>query len=187
MLAHEAAFGLGLERVAMVPTGRAPHKAIADDPGGRARYEMTKLAAAGDDLLHADSIEIDAAARDDSPTYTVDTLRALGEAKGVELVLIMGADAAASFESWRAPRQILELARLAVAGRPGVALDEAEAALERLGGRERMAVVAMPEIGISSTRVRGRVAEGGSIRHLVPERVAELIADRGLYRAGVRA
>ena len=187
MLAHEAAFGLGLEGVVFVPTGRAPHKVIADDPGGRTRYEMTALAAAGNDLLHVDSIEIDAAARDDSPTFTVDTLRALTEAEDLELVLIMGADVAASLESWRAPREILELARLGVAGRPGAALDEAEAALERLGARGRMDLVAMPEIGVSSTRIRRRVAEGGPIRHLVPERVAELIAERGLYREGVRA
>ena len=187
MLAHEAAFGLGLEQVALVPTGRAPHKAIAEDPGGRARYEMTALAAAGSDLLRADPIEIDAAARDDAPTYTVETLRALSEAEDAELVLIMGGDVAATFEAWRSPDEILELARLGVAARPGAALEEAEAALERLGARERMKVVAMPEIGVSSTRIRRRVSEGVPIRHLVPVPVAELIAARGLYRPGVPA
>lgn len=187
MLAHEAAFGLGLDRVVLVPTGRAPHKVIADDPGALARFEMTQLAAAGADLLHADSIEIDAAARDDAPTYTVDTLRALVEAGDAELVLLMGADVAATFESWRAPGEILELARLGVAGRPGTALDEAEAALERLGARGRMEVVAMPEIGVSSTRIRRRVAEGGPIGHLVSAAVAELIAAQRLYREGVPA
>ena len=187
MLAHEAAFQLGLERVVLVPTGRAPHKVIADDPGGPARFEMTELATAGTDLLQADSIEIDAAARDDAPTYTVDTLRALAVAQGADLVLIMGADIAATFESWQAPGEILELARLGVAGRRGAALDEAEAALERLGGGDRLDLVAMPEIGVSSTRIRRRVAEGGPIRHLVPEAVAEMIAARGLYREGVPA
>lgn len=187
MLAHEAAFGLGLQRVVLVPTGRAPHKVIAEDPGGPARFEMTEVAAAGSDVLDADSLEIEAAAAADAPTYTVDTLRALADRGDEELVLIMGADVAATFEAWRAPAEILALARLAVAGRPGAALDEADAALERLGARERTELVAMPEIGVSSTRIRRRVAEGGPIGHLVPPGVARLIADRGLYREGVRA
>jgi nicotinate-nucleotide adenylyltransferase len=187
VLAHEAAFGLGLSRVLLVPTGRAPHKLIADDPGGRARYEMTALAAAGSDLLEADSLEIDAAASDEAPTYTVDTLRALAGNQDAELVLIMGADAAATLESWREPGAILELARLAVAGRPGAALELAEQAVARLGAPERLEVVAMPEIGVSSTSIRRRVAEGGPIRHLVPDAVAELIAARRLYAQGVPA
>ena len=45
----------------------------------------------------------------------------------------------------------------------------------------------MPEIGVSSTMVRERVAEGRSIRYLVPDGVAELIAERGIYRQAVRA
>ena len=57
---------------------------------------------------------------------------------------------------------MLELARLGIAARPGTALDEAEAALERLGGAERAEVVRMPEIGVSSTGdPRGGWRRGG--------------------------
>jgi nicotinate-nucleotide adenylyltransferase len=42
--------------------------------------------------------------------------------------------------------------------------------------------VRMPEIGISSTGIRRRVAAGRPVRHLVPDDVAEFIAERGLYR-----
>jgi len=45
----------------------------------------------------------------------------------------------------------------------------------------------MPEIGVSSTRIRRRVAQGRPIRYLVPDRVAAMIAERGLYREAVRA
>jgi nicotinate-nucleotide adenylyltransferase len=82
---------------------------------------------------------------------------------------------------------VVELAALAIAGRPGTILDEAEAALGRLGALDRTEVVRMPEIGVSSTGIRRRVAEGWPIRYLVPEAVRERIAEIGLYREGVRA
>jgi len=59
--------------------------------------------------------------------------------------------------------------------------------LERLGAAERAEVVRMPEIGVSSTRIRRRVARGRPIRYLVPDRVAAMIAERGLYREAVPA
>ena len=45
----------------------------------------------------------------------------------------------------------------------------------------------MPEIAVSSTRIRRRIAQGGPVRYLVPDPVAELIAADGLYREAVRA
>jgi nicotinate-nucleotide adenylyltransferase len=100
-----------------------------------------------------------------------------------EFVFLMGADVAAGLEGWREPRRLVELARLGIAARPGTALDEAEAALDRLGGAERAEIVRMPEIGVSSTGIRRRVAAGRPIRHLVPDAVVDLIAERGLYTA----
>ena len=94
----------------------------------------------------------------------------------------MGADVAAGLESWREPDRVLQLARVGIAARPGTALEEAEAAIERLGGDDRAEVVRMPEIGVSSTGIRRRVSAGRPIRHLVPEGVAGFIAERGLYR-----
>ena len=66
-------------------------------------------------------------------------------------------------------------------------LDEAEAAVERLGAADRAEIVRMPEIAVSSTQIRRRVGSGGPVRYLVPDAVAELIAERGLYREAVPA
>jgi nicotinate-nucleotide adenylyltransferase len=184
VLATEAAFQLGLDRVLLMPTGEAPHKRIDPEPGAELRLELARLAAAEDELIEASDLEV----RRPGPSYTVTTLQALSDAGPEdELFFLMGADVAAHLEQWREPERVVELARLGIAGRPGTLLDEVEAALERLGASERAEVVRMPEIGVSSTRVRRRVAEGRPIRYLVPDAVAAAIAERGLYRAAVRA
>ena len=180
VLAQEAAAQLGLERVLLVPTGRAPHKRIPGDPGPDARLELAAAATHGDGLLEVERFEVEEAGRSAEPSYAYRTLEALaGDA--VELVWIMGADAAAGLERWRNPERILELAGLAIAERRGVERGEIEAVLKRLGGAGRATFVEMPEIGVSSTLVRERVAAGRPIRYLVPEGVAELIARRRLY------
>lgn len=178
MLAHEAAAQLGLERVLLVPAGEAPHRRIEPEPGRDVRMEMVTLAAAADPLLEASDVEV----RGDGPSYTFRTLELLHEERpGDEFTFLMGADVAASLEGWREPQRVLELARLGVAARPGTQLDEAEAAIERLGATERVDLVRMPDLAVSSTRIRRRVAAGRPIRYLVPDPVARLIADRGLY------
>jgi nicotinate-nucleotide adenylyltransferase len=184
VLAQEAAFQLGLDRVLLVPSGIAPHKRIQPEPGPAVRLEMTRAAAQGDELLEVADFEV----RSEGPSYTFRTLEELSaERPGGEIFFLMGADVAAQLESWKRPERVLELARLGIAGRPGTVLDEAEAALERLGATDRAEIVRMPEIAVSSTRIRRRVAQGGPVRYLVPDAVASLIAARGLYREAVPA
>jgi nicotinate-nucleotide adenylyltransferase len=161
-----------------VPAREAPHRAIDPEPGSDVRLEMTALAVADNDQLHASDIET----RREGPSFTYRTLELLTDDRpGDQLVFVMGADVAAGLEAWKEPRRVLELARLAIAARPGTQLDEAEAALGRLAGVDRADVVDMPEVAVSSTRIRRRIAQGLPIRYLVPDRVRELIVERGLY------
>ena len=184
MLAQEAASQLGLERVLLVPAGEAPHKRIDPEPGPGLRLEMARLAAAGDELLEVSDLEV----RRDGPSYSFRTLELLrDERPDHDLTFLMGADVAAHLEQWRRPDRVCELARLGIAGRPGTELDEAEAALERLGAAGRVDFVQMPAIGVSSTQIRRRIAQRRPVRYLVPDPVAALIAERGLYRQPVPA
>jgi nicotinate-nucleotide adenylyltransferase len=180
VLAQEAASQLGLSGVLLVPAGEAPHKRIEPEPGRDIRLAMARLAAATDPTLEASDVETSR----EGPSFTFRTLELLSDTRpNDEFVFLMGADVAAGLESWRDPQRLLELARLGIAARPGNVLDEAEAALERLGGQERAEIVKMPEIGVSSTGIRRRVAAGRPIRHLVPDAIVDFIDERGLYRA----
>jgi nicotinate-nucleotide adenylyltransferase len=178
VLAQEAAFQLRLDRVLLMPVGEAPHKRVDPEPGAAVRLELTRRAASADPLVEASELETSRP----GPSFTVRTLELLTEATPADQhVFLMGADVAAGLEGWMEPRRVLELARLGVAARPGTAPEEAEAAIERLGGRDRAEVVRMPELGVSSSGIRRRVAAGQPIRHLVPDAVAGLIAELGLY------
>jgi nicotinate-nucleotide adenylyltransferase len=178
-LAREARRALGLERVLLIPTGQAPHKRIEEDPGAEVRLEMTRRAAEEEQGIEASAIEVER----DGPSYTVETLKELADRHpGVDLVLLMGADVAVGLEGWRDPEWIIELARIGVAGRPGARLDQARAALVRLGAADRFETIAMPELDVSSSKVREEAAGGEPLEGLVPAGVAELIAERGLYR-----
>jgi nicotinate-nucleotide adenylyltransferase len=180
VLAQEAAAQLGLAKVMLVPTGRAPHKEIPDDPGPEVRLEMAAAAVDGE-LIDVERFEVEQAGRSGEPSYTFRTLEALAADGNDDLVWIMGADAAIGLEEWRSPQRILELARVAVAERRGVERGEVEAVLARLGGEGRGTFIDMPEIGVSSTMVRERVSAARPIRYLVADRVAELIDEKGLY------
>lgn len=178
-LAQEAIWQLGLAEVVLVPTGHAPHKRIADDPGRGPRMEMTRLAVAEDDRFSVSALEVER----EGPSYTYETLEALAEERGDrELVFVMGADAAVGLESWREPQRVVELAGLAVARRAGVSDADVAEAMRSLGCEGRATMLDMPQFGVSSSVVRERAKQGRPLRYLVPDAVADLIVERGIYR-----
>jgi nicotinate-nucleotide adenylyltransferase len=177
-LAQEALWQLQLSEVVLMPTGDAPHKRIADDPGREQRLAMTRLAAADDARFSVSTLEVDR----DGPSYTYETLELLaGERGDTELVFVMGADAAVGLESWRLPERVVELARLAVARRSGVSDAEVAAVMRSLGADGRATMLEMPQFGVSSSSVRERAAAGRPLRYLVPESVARFIEEKGVY------
>ena len=178
-LAQEALWQLGLDEVVFVPTGQAPHKRIADEPGPQVRMEMTRLAAAEDARFSVSALEVER----EGPSYTYETLEALAEERAdTQLVFVMGADAAVGLESWRNPERVVELASLAVARRAGVSEADVAAVLRSLGCEERATMLEMPRFGVSSSAVRERASQGRPLRYLVPDAVASFVEERGLYR-----
>ena len=160
-------------------TGRAPHKEIEDDPGAEVRLELARLAAEGEDGVEASGLEVER----DETSYSYRTLELLADREpGDEIFFLLGADMAAGLASWKEPARVLELAKLGVVPRPGVGLGAVRSSLGRLGAADRAEIIDMPLCGASSTTVRQRAREGKPLRHLVPDPVVELIAEKGLYR-----
>jgi nicotinate-nucleotide adenylyltransferase len=149
---------------------------VVADPGHKqattpaeTRLELTRLAF--EDVPKA-VIELDPHAR------TVDSLE---ERRPTDAVFILGADELAGFEAWKRPERVLELVRIAVAMRPGVSRDDAEAVREVLSAPDRVLEFEMDPIAVSSSEIRARVARREDIEDLVPPKVAEAISRLGLY------
>jgi len=178
--AAEAAEQLELERVLLTPVAAAPHKEAVQDPGAQERLELCRLAVSGDDRLGVCDLEV----RRGGLSYTVDTLRALhAQTPEDDLTFIVGGDIALGLPSWHEPQAVLGLATIAVAEREGtVHADVAERLRAHFPDAPPPVFFDMPRLDISSSQIRRRVAEGRSIKHLVPDPVAERIARGRLYR-----
>jgi nicotinate-nucleotide adenylyltransferase len=180
-LARHARSELGLSRVLMVPASRSPQKHGETDPGPERRLEMCRLLSR-DQPVEVCALELERG----GTSYTVDTLRAISSRNPHdELTFIVGADVAATLPSWREPRELLELADLAVAARPGTdrgRVLEAVESVER-GEPASLRFLEMPPIDVSSSMVRERAAAGEPIEELVGAELARYIADHGLYRS----
>jgi nicotinate-nucleotide adenylyltransferase len=180
-LARHACSELGLARLLMVPASRSPEKRGEEDPGAARRLEMCRL------LSREAPFEVCALEVERGGTsYSVDTLRDISSRNPHdELMFIVGADVAATLPSWREPRDLLELADLVVAARPGTDRSRVLEAVERVAGRPGPPprFLEMPPIDVSSSMVRERAAAGEPIDDLVGAEVARYIAEHGLYRS----
>jgi nicotinate-nucleotide adenylyltransferase len=146
------------------------------------RVEMVKLAISSNPAFSLSLSEVERP----GPTYTVDTLeQLLGElGYDTQLFLLLGWDSVAELLAWKAPYRVSKMATVVAFPRPGFTKPEI-AALERVmpGIAERMVFLDEPYLEISSTGIRKRIADGGSIRYLVPDAVGQYIIEYRLYKA----
>jgi nicotinate-nucleotide adenylyltransferase len=172
--AESAREALALDLVAFLPCAVPPHRATASS--AEDRLAMTRLATAPNASFEGWDVEL----RRQGPSYTVDTVAGLvGERPGDWFVLLVGADTWPEMSSWREPERLLSLVEVAVADRPGAQLPELVPPFASSRGVRRVFGPALP---VSATAVRERVRLGLSVRYLVPDAVADYIAERGLYR-----
>jgi nicotinate-nucleotide adenylyltransferase len=173
--AEETRHALPLDRVVFVPAGHPWQKSHADVTPATHRYEMVRLATRDNDAFEVSRVDLER----EGPTYTIDTLRAVrSERPDDELFFITGADAILEILTWKDPEEALELATFVGVTRPGHELGE----LAALGVAERVIVLEIAALAISSTDIRLRVSEGRPVRYLVPGEVKAYIEEHGLYR-----
>lgn len=150
---------------------------VVEDPGHKPVRTDASIRLHLSELAFAPLDEVDVGL--DRHPRTIDSLRALGLR---DPLLLVGADQLASFLEWKDPDGVLELARLAVATRPGVESERFADVLARLRRPERVSFFPIEQIAVSSSEIRERVGRGESIESLVPPAVLAEIERLDLYR-----
>jgi len=174
--ASEVAGRFALDEVVFVPTGQPWQKADREVSAAEDRYLMTVIATASNPRFSVSRVDIDRP----GPTYTYDTLVDIRDERGddTDLFFITGADALDQILTWRHSDKLFDLAHFVGCTRPGVEIDTPNIASLP---KERMTLLEIPALSISSTACRIRVADAEPVWYLVPDGVVQYIAKRGLY------
>ncbi|MCY7371698.1 MAG: nicotinate (nicotinamide) nucleotide adenylyltransferase [Polaromonas sp.] len=175
-LARAAIVEAGLDRLHVVPTGQAWHKARTLSPA-RHRLAMTRLAFDGVEQVVVDEREL----RREGPSYTIDTLEALqAEQPSCQLVLVLGCDQFDAFRQWHRWQAIAAIAIIYVAARARIDWSNSQFDDDpELKGR--VFWLTLPEMQVSATELRGLAAAGADISSQVPRSVARYISLHALY------
>jgi nicotinate-nucleotide adenylyltransferase len=179
--ASEVQSWFDLDEVVFVPTGQPWQKSARVVSPAEHRYLMTVIATASNPRFTVSRVDIDRG----GPTYTIDTLRDLQQMRpDTDLFFITGADALGDIFTWRDVDELFALAHFVGCTRPGYPMDESD-----LGDipRDRVTILEIPALAISSTECRERRAKGEPVWYLVPDGVVQYIAKHDLYAGAATA
>jgi nicotinate-nucleotide adenylyltransferase len=153
---------LALDEILVVPDRNPTHRAPSVQPA-EVRLRLAEAA-----FRDEPAVTVCPPQTGSEPEYTVHVLAQL--AGNGPLWLIIGADQYASFESWHQPDRIRTLARIAVAPRAGYPVTD-----------DRVAVLDMPPVELSSTDLRDALAAGQDVSNRIPGAALEIIRRDRLY------
>jgi nicotinate-nucleotide adenylyltransferase len=183
-IAEAAVDELALRGVLFMPAGLPPHKPerIVTPPSHR--VAMVELAIADNDRFRLSRLEIDRP----GASYAVETMERLVREPPDEaaahhgFVFILSVEALAGLHRWREPQRLLELCLIAAVPRLGHRAPGREWLAEHFPGQEdRVLFLDGPDLGHSASQIRRLVAQGRSIRYLVPDVVEAYIRAHDLY------
>lgn len=180
IIAEQARVELGLSEVLFVPAGQPWLKVNHNVTPAFHRVEMLRRAVASNPHFRVCTLEIDRA----GPSYTVDTMAGLKDELGTEsFFFILGQDSFDDLPLWKEPDRLVRMCQLAVVPRLGLRSPDLNSLTSSVRGAQgRVRTVSAPVVEVSSSEIRQRVAQGLSIRYLVPHEVEQYIAAQGLYQ-----
>ena len=172
LVAHAALEELALDRLVFIPAAQSPFKPGTQPAPAPIRVRMLRLALAGEPRFDVDERELQRG----GVSYTVDTVREYAARHpGAELCWLIGADHVPTLRQGRDAETLAGLVQFIVIPRPGEPPTT-------LPAPWRLRPLRGWPLRVSSSEIRQRVAEGNSVRQLVPRFIAEVIAAEGLYR-----
>ncbi len=179
ILAAEARYQLGLDKVLWVLTPDPPHKRNQRHTPWEKRAAMVLAAIGNTPHFELSTVEIERP----GPHYAVDTMRLLRQQDPhAKWIYLLGGDSLRGLPTWHRVREFLDLCdELGVMRRPGDEIDltVVEACLPGVVAKIRF--VQAPLLEIAASQLRARAARGAPIRYYLPEAVYLLIRKWKLY------
>ena len=169
MMAEQVKDQLDLDKIFFMPTAQPPHSSVTKTTiASETRVHMLELATVDNPDFEIERFEVDQGGKN----YTYDTMKALKELyPTVDFYFIVGGDMIADMPSWYRIDELVQMVQFVGVNRPGYSVETDYPII----------MVDMPMTDISSSTIRKKVAQGCSIRYLVPEDVRNYIALEGLY------
>jgi nicotinate-nucleotide adenylyltransferase len=179
IIAEESRRVFNLDKVIFVTAGQPPHKKDYQVSPAEHRYALAQIATATHPDFVCSRMEIERI----GPSYSIDTIRQVRKdySQSANIYFITGTDAIAEILTWHEHEQLTKICKLIAAMRPGYNLDKLK---DRLPTEylDQIIFLDVPGVHISSTELRKRIAEGNSIKYMVPEAVEIYIDKHKLYR-----
>jgi nicotinate-nucleotide adenylyltransferase len=168
IVANEVRHALNLDEVRLMPTAVPPHKKASVDATAMQRLRMVELAVADMEGLSVSSFEVERG----GISYTFDTMKELTMREpDNEFFFIIGGDMLDMMTAWYRIDELVKLVNFVGVRRPG----------SEGTTKYKITMVDIPQIDLSSTLIRNRCAEDGSIALLTPPIVEKFIREEGLY------
>ena len=180
LIAEEARVRLGLSEVLLVPAGQPWLKVDRSITPATHRLEMVRRAIATNPYFKLCPLEVECS----GPSYAVDTMMTLQRQLGSQasFFFILGCDTLAELPLWKEPDRLVQMCRLVAAPRLGLSALDLKSLEEAIPGLlDKVIQLDMPVIEISSSQIRERIAQGLSIRYLVPDEVGKYIIGQKIY------
>lgn len=170
IIANEVRHACVLDEVRLIPTAAPPHKEVYTEVTAQQRLEMVLRATVGTEGITASSFEVDCG----GVSYTFDTVSALiASEPNAEFYFIIGGDMIDMLHTWHRIDELVEMVTFIGVGRPGTKSET----------EFPVTMIDIPEIDLSSTLIRQRFQEGGTVAFLIPSVVESFIREEGLYGA----
>jgi len=175
-----------MDQVLFVPSARPPHKDLDEVLDSQHRYEMVQIAVQDNPDFAVSAIELERKGL----SYTVETIEAyLQKFPGVDIFFILGIDALLLMNTWKEVERLVKLCNFIVVTRPGYQLNREEECFREIPDSlwDKTIIIPIPGLFISSSDIRRRVAEGKTIKYLLPPAVEKYIMENNLYKDEVRS
>ncbi|HIY58245.1 MAG TPA: nicotinate-nucleotide adenylyltransferase [Candidatus Tetragenococcus pullicola] len=168
IIADQVGNSLGLEKVYLMPENLPPHIDEKKTIASKHRVNMLKLAIEDNPLLALETIELERQGK----SYTLDTMKLLKEKHpDTDYYFIIGGDMVEYLPKWYQIDELLKLVQFVGVRRPEYSIETPYPIIW----------VDIASMDISSRQLRKKIAQGCSVRYLIPEKVVDYIQEEGLY------